>query len=126
MPTPAKRVAKLETSTFLVICLDGPETGPLRNEHLEGHLIHIENNNDRYRVAGPMRKDADSDIIGSFFLIEASDEEDAREMMSGDPYISSNMYASVTYNHIMPACGQWMGGVTWDREEVMANVKKYV
>jgi len=126
MPTPANRVAKLDKPTFLVVCMDGPDTGPLRNEHLEGHLIHIENNNDLYRVAGPMRKDADSDIIGSFFLIEANDEEDARAMMSGDPYISSGMYASVTYTHIMPACGQWMGGVTWDREEVMANVKKYV
>lgn len=122
----AKQVDKLPTQTFLVICMDGPKTPSLRLKHLEGHLIHIETHNDRYRVAGPMRKEAQSDIIGSFFLIEAEDEQDARAMMSGDPYISSGMYETVTYTHIVPACGHWMGGVTWDRTEVMANMPKYV
>ena len=126
MSKPAKRVDKLENGTFLVICMDGPETAPHRLAHLEGHLIHIENNIDQYRVAGPVRDQADGEIIGSVFLIEANDEAEARTFMSGDPYISSDMYASVVFHHFTPACGALLGGVIWDREEVMANVAKHV
>ena len=102
-------------------CLDGPDTEPKRLEHLEGHLIHIENNNEHYRVAGPMRQKPGGDIVGSFFLIAADSEADAWDMMQGDPYINSGMYASITVHQVVPACGEWMGGVIWDREELMKN-----
>lgn len=104
--------------------MDGPETAPLRLKHLEGHLIHIEENNDSYRVAGPMRKEADGDIVGSFFLIAAKDEAAAHATMQGDPYIQSGMYASVTMHMVIPACGEWMGGVIWDREALLENPPK--
>lgn len=124
MSAQAKRVERLENPTYMVTCLDGPDTKPLRLAHLEGHLIHIENNNDKYRIAGPMRRDGE--IIGSFFLIEADDEEAARAVLAGDPYISSNMYESIEYHHFTPACGTWLGGVIWDRDEIMADAKKHV
>lgn len=105
-------------------CLDGPDTGPLRLKHLEGHLLHIEANNERYRVAGPMRDNADGDIVGSFFLVAASTEDEARTFMQGDPYIESGMYASVTVHQITPACGAWMGGVIWNREDLLKTHPK--
>ncbi len=119
MPDTAPRVAKLASQTFLVICKDGPKTEPLRRKHLEGHLIYIEHNNDRYRVAGPMRNEQDGAIVGSFFLVRGKDEKDARDFLSGDPYFSSKMYNSVEFFNIVPACGSWMKGVIWDREEAV-------
>jgi uncharacterized protein YciI len=121
----AKRVPRLKTPTWLVICMDGPDTPPLRNEHLFGHLDHIEVNNSDYRVAGPIRDTADGPIIGSTFLIPAESKEAAIAKMDGDPYISSNMYASITAYHFAPACGEWMGGVIWDQDEIRANMPKY-
>lgn len=115
------RVSKLPKDTFMFTCLDGPKTGPKRLEHLEGHLVHIENNNEKYRVAGPMRKATGGDIVGSFFLVEAETEDEAWAIMKGDPYIESGMYASVTVHQVTPACGAWMGGVIWDREELIQN-----
>lgn len=121
----ADRVARLKTPTFMFTCLDGEKTPPLREKHLFGHLDHIEANNKHYRIAGPMRHKADGPIYGSFFLVEAENEDQAWEIMRGDPYISSDMYESVTVNHFAPACGQWMGGVIWDQDEIRANIKKY-
>lgn len=121
----AKRVPKLKTGTFMFVCLDGPDTAPLREKHLFGHLDHIEANNHHYRVAGPMPNNDGPGLIGSFFLIAANSESEAWEIMRGDPYISSDMYASITVNEITPACGEWLGGVIWDQDEIRANMKKY-
>lgn len=123
--TKAKRVAKFEKATFMFTCLDGPDTQPLRDKHLFGHLDHIEANNEKYRIAGPMRRQADGAIFGSFFLVEADSEDDAWEVMRDDPYISSDMYETITVNHFVPACGDLLGGVIWDQDEIRANMKKY-
>ena len=124
-PQKAARVPRLSQHTWLVTCMDGPDTPPLRNEHLFGHLDHIEANNADYRVAGPIRERADGPIIGSVFLIPADSADDAIAKMKGDPYIASGMYASVTAVHFAPACGDWMGGVIWDQDEIRANMPKY-
>lgn len=121
----AKRISKFEKATYMFTCLDGEKTPPLRNKHLFGHLDYIEANNEKYRVAGPMRRTADGEIFGSFFLVEADSEEEAWEFMRGDPYISSGMYETITVNHFMPACGDLLGGVIWDQDEIHANMKKY-
>jgi len=119
----AQQVAKFQKGTFMFTCLDGEKTRPLRAKHLFGHLDYIEANNDKYRLAGPMK--ANNEFVGSFFLIEADTEEEAWDIMRGDPYISSNMYESVTVNPFIPACGKLLGGVTWDQEEIRANMKNY-
>jgi len=125
MSEKASRVAKLGQETFMFVCMDGPDTAGPRAENLFGHLDHIEANNQHIRVAGPMRNGPDQDIVGSFFLIAADTEEEAWEFMRGDPYIASNMYGSITVHQIVPACGEWMGGVIWDQDEIRGNMKKY-
>ena len=125
MTTKAPQIPRLSTETWLFVCMDGPETGPSREEHLFGHLDHIEANNEHYRVAGPMRKGPGQEIVGSFFLIEADSEDDAWAIMNGDPYIASDMYASVMVHHIVPACGAWLGGVIWDQDIIRKDIQKY-
>lgn len=125
MTEKAARVAKLPTQTYMFTCTDGPKTKLLRNKHLFGHLDHIEANNNAYRIAGPFRDDATGDILGSFFLVNADSKDAAWEIMRGDPYINSEMYATISCQHFMPACGKWMGGVIWDQDEIRANIKKY-
>ena len=120
-----KRVPKLETPTWLFICRDGDKTPPLREKHLFGHLDQIEAHNPRYRVAGPVRDEPDGPIVGSVFLVEAPTKAEAEAFMAGDPYISSRMYESVEVLHFAPACGQWMGGVIWDQDEIRDNIARY-
>jgi len=121
----AKRVSKFDKQSFMFTCLDGANTGPLRSKHLFAHLDYIEVHNEKYRVAGPMRHSPDGDIFGSFFIVEANNEDEAWALMKGDPYISSDMYETVIVNHFVPACGALLGGVIWDQDEIRANMKKY-
>lgn len=123
--TQAPRVPRHPSPVFLVTCMDGPDTKALRERHLFGHLDHIEANNADYLVAGPIRMDADGPIVGSVFLVPAETADAALSKMQGDPYIASGMYASITVQHFAPACGQWMGGVIWDQDEIRADAAKY-
>lgn len=125
MTQKASRVPRMTTNSWMFTCLDGPETAPLREKHLFGHLDHIEANNSYYRVAGPMRNGPDGEIIGSFFIVEADTEKEAWDKMRGDPYIDSDMYETVTVHNFVPACGALLGGVIWDQAEIRANMEKY-
>ncbi|MBC6402453.1 MAG: hypothetical protein GDA35_02305 [Hyphomonadaceae bacterium] len=125
MPGNTERVAKLKTESWLFVCVDGEKTAPLREQHLFGHLDHIEAHNDRYRVAGPLREEPGGPITGSFFIVEADSREAAWDLMRGDPYIASGMYEAVTVRQCVPACGAWMGGVIWDQDEIRADMPKY-
>lgn len=124
MSNKAKRVAKPTHPTFMFTCIDGAKTAPLREKYLFGHLDYIEVHNDRYRIAGPIQE-SNGKNIGSFFLIAADSEEDAWEFMRGDPYIGSDMYETITVQIFSPACGEWLGGVIWDQDEIRANTPKY-
>lgn len=125
MPNP-KKITKFEKLSFMFTCLDGDETPPLRAKHLFGHLDHIEANHAHYRVAGPMQLSADSKPIGSFFIVKADSENEAWAIMQGDPYIASEMYESITVNQFVPACGELLGGVIWDQNEIRQNMQKYI
>jgi len=120
-----QRIAKFKKQSFMFTCLDGKKTAPLREKHLFGHLDHIEAHNEKYRIAGPMRRAPDGDIFGSFFIVEADTEDEAWKIMKGDPYISSDMYEAIIINHFVPACGNLLGGIIWDQDEIRANMKKY-
>jgi len=120
-----KRVPKFKKRSFMFTCLDGEKTPPLRAKHLFGHLDHIEANNKKYRIAGPMSRSTDGETFGSFFIVEADNEEEAWDIMNGDPYINSGMYETITVNHFVPACGELIGGIIWDQDEIRANMKKY-
>jgi len=120
-----QQVSKLDKDTYLFICRDGEKTPPLRQKYLFEHLDYIEANHENYRVAGPMKTDTDGDFLGSVFLIAATSQEEAWEIMRGDPYISSDMYQKIECMHITPACGSWMGGIIWDQDEIHKNAAKY-
>ena len=120
MPKTVKRISKPELPSFIFICMDGPETLPLRLEHLQGHLEHIEANHEHYRVAGPMKNETGT-IVGSFYIVAAPNREQAQSIMDGDPYMASNMYENVMVQEFVPACGAWMGGIIWDKEDLINN-----
>lgn len=118
------KVEKLSNGTFIMICLDGKDTEDLRRDHMFGHLDHIEKYNDLYRVAGPLKSD-DGDFYGSFFMVVAENEEEARSIVAGDPYVTCGLFETISVYPFIPACGQWMGGVTWDQGVVRANMEQY-
>ncbi len=119
MATHAPTVPKVDGDVFLIVCHDGSDSAGPRDEHLEGHLHYIEKHLDRYLVCGPLRLPGETALCGSFFLVRASDEHDARALVDGDPYLVCGMYERVEVFASTPAAGTWQGGVIWESAEAI-------
>ena len=114
-------VPRLEQTCYLVICSDGPDSAEPRATHLKGHLDHVEKFWTRYVTAGPIREPGGEALVGSVFLVLADDLDDAKALMAGDPYITSGMYATITYNEFSNSIGQYIGGKIWESAEAIAH-----
>lgn len=106
-------VERYDSPLYLIVCRDGPGSATARAEKLDGHLRHVEVNWRRYVLAGPLRQPGSQPLIGSYFLVRAADEADARALMSGDPYVSSGMYATMDVLEATASIGLYLGGKIW-------------
>lgn len=79
---------------YLRICFDKPGTGDLRNEHREAHRAYLTSSDDAKIVqAGPMCVSDDDDTnLGSFIILEATDEAAAKRFHDGDPFTRMGLY----------------------------------
>ncbi|MCG8441510.1 MAG: YciI family protein [Caulobacterales bacterium] len=107
---------------FLVTCRDDPARQSLRAEHLDGHLAHVEAHWERYVVAGPLRAPEETAMSGSMFLVLADDLADAQALMSGDPYIASDLYAAVDYQELTMSIGRYLGGKIWPSADAIRHL----
>lgn len=121
LPETPPHVPRLEQTCFLVTCRDGSESAAPRAAHLEGHLDHVEKYWTRYVTAGPIREPGGEALVGSVFLVLADDLDDAKALMAGDPYITSGMYETITYNEFSNSIGQYIGGKIWESAEAIAH-----
>ena len=115
----APTVDRVAGRTFLVLAYDGKGSAEARDRELDGHLEYVEKHCSRYLTCGPMNNPGDPALIGSFFLVAAEDEQDARDFLAGDPYMASGMYATVTVHEVTVAAGHWLGGVIWESAEAI-------
>lgn len=121
LPETPPHVPRLEQTCYLVVCRDGRDTAEPRASRLKGHLDHVEKHWKRYVTAGPIREPGGDALVGSVFLVLADDLEDAKTLMAGDPYITSGMYETITYNELSNSIGQYIGGKIWDSAEAIAH-----
>ena len=80
---------------------------------MDAHLTYIEKHCDDYLVCGPLREPGESSLIGSFFLLAAENEAQARQIVGGDPYVQSGMYREIRVLSATAAAGRLMNGVIW-------------
>ncbi|GGY38738.1 YciI family protein [Parvularcula lutaonensis] len=114
-------VERLKQKCFLVTCRDGDDSARLRTENLAGHLEHVERHWQRYVTAGPIREPGQEALCGSVFLVLADDLDDAKELMNGDPYITSGLYRSIEYHEFSNSIGQFIGGKIWKDVQSIAH-----
>ena len=120
-PSTPPHVKPLDQTCFLVICRDGPDSAGPRNEHLAGHLEHVENNWTRYISAGPIREPGGEALVGSVFLVLADTLDEAQKLMEGDPYITCGMYESIDYKVFSNSIGQHIGGKIWESVDAIRH-----
>ncbi len=100
-------------NVWLVVCRDIADSGDLRRQYLDQHLVYIESVMDRIAVAGPLSANARGRMSGSCFVYHADDLAAAEALLHNDPYYQAGLYESVEFRVFRPAAGIWIGGATW-------------
>ncbi|MCC5867220.1 MAG: YciI family protein [Gammaproteobacteria bacterium] len=100
---------------YAILGEDTPQAGPLRQQHLQAHLAHIEQvlaTGDALKLAGPL-KDGHGEVIGSLLVVDLPSEADARRFMEADPYHAAGVWGNIRIEVFSPAAGSWVGGRNW-------------
>ena len=100
---------------WLVKCTDrdGDDVDGLREEHMAGHLAHIEAIVDHIAMAGPLKDPAGEKIVGSMLVYRTDDLEQAKAWLDGDPYARCGIWGAIEWSRLVLAAGTLAGGVTW-------------
>ena len=100
---------------WMVKCMDreGDDVTALREQHMAGHMKHIEDIVDHIAMAGPLKDEAGEQIVGSFLAYRTDDLNQAKAWLDGDPYAQSGIWGTVEWSRLVLAAGTLVGGVTW-------------
>ena len=80
---------------FVINCLDKPDSLDLRVATRVAHLAYADTVASQIVIAGPLLSDDGERMIGSLFLIEASDLDEARRFSEVDPYRKAGLFGRV-------------------------------
>jgi hypothetical protein len=79
---------------FVLSCIDRPGSLERRMAAREAHLAYVADNRAMVRVAGPYLDD-DGQMIGSMFVLEASDRGAVEAFSAADPYVLAGLFERV-------------------------------
>ncbi|MGB2986462.1 MAG: YciI family protein [Phycisphaerae bacterium] len=79
---------------------DGRDGARLRELHRERHVAYVYGLAEQGHVvfAGPIRNEAGDQSIGSVIVLEAADLPEARSLVERDPYVTGDVFESITVN----------------------------
>jgi uncharacterized protein YciI len=96
-------------------CLDkNPAKQELRSQHLAAHLAWVDTQMAHICVAGPLRHNGV--IIGSMYVLEAQDIEQAQGILHSDPYYLADIWLSIDLYEFNAYAGGWVGGKNWSTQ----------
>ena len=81
---------------FVLMCKDKPDSLELRMATRPPHVEYLKDLEARgiLKTAGPLLGD-DEKPLGSLWIIEAADKQEAEALAAGDPYAKAGLFASV-------------------------------
>nr|WP_269209043.1 YciI family protein [Arthrobacter sp. 35W] len=77
-------------------CLDGPESGPVRERALAAHRDYVDGLQAHIAMSGPLLAEDGVARTGQLYIVEAEDEHDARRFIDEDPFTVAGVFASIT------------------------------
>ncbi len=80
---------------FILTCTDKPGALDLRMTTREAHLAYVQANLAMIKVAGPLQ-DAEGDMAGSMFVLEAETAQAVEAFSAADPYRLAGLFETVT------------------------------
>ncbi|GIU67189.1 YciI family protein [Candidatus Phycosocius spiralis] len=79
---------------FIVTCLDKPSSLELRLATRPDHLAYIRRCGQGVKLAGPILSDPERRPIGSHFIVDVADLEEAKAFAQQDPYALVGLFES--------------------------------
>jgi len=80
---------------FVIEGMDEVGSAPLRAQHLDAHVAHLQSLGDRFVIGGPFI-DQNGVSIGSLMVIETDTQADAEAFAAADPFVLNKVFAAVT------------------------------
>lgn len=80
---------------FLIRCIDKPGYGPVRAESRPRHLDYLDGFKGQIRFAGPILNEKNESPMGSVFILDFPDRNEAERFAAEDPYARAGLFASV-------------------------------
>lgn len=107
--TSTGRAAKQRELAQTVVCLDIPDSWPLRSRITGDHLKYIDTIKDRIRIGGPVRG-ADAKPNGSIIVYATASLEEAQALLANDPLSKNGLFASCNWYPFVRYVGTYVGG----------------
>ncbi|MBK6598748.1 MAG: YciI family protein [Proteobacteria bacterium] len=98
---------------IVVLCFDGANGERARAAATVDHLKYVEAILHEINVAGPLFDPSGMQTIGSLYVLQTTDETEARQIVENDPYFKAGAFAEVRYQRFLPAAGHYIGGKIW-------------
>ncbi len=102
-----------ESTSYVVVCRDGPGGAAARAGATQAHLAYIETVLGDLSVAGPLFDESGKNTVGSLYMLHTRSLARAREIIENDPFFKAGAFASVEYFPHLPAAGRYIGGTIW-------------
>lgn len=80
---------------FVLRFTDHPAAYGVRKLYLNPHLEWLKQKRDVVKAAGSLRKKDSDQPVGALWIVEADNEEDAKALLSDDPFWVHGLRASV-------------------------------
>ena len=92
---------------FVMVGNDGSDGATRRDQHRQEHVAYWTTVDVQGRVslAGPVRNAANDTSLGVVIVFEAADLEQARDIVSRDPYVGGGVFESMMvapFKHVFP------------------------
>jgi uncharacterized protein len=89
---------------FCVICMDKPNSLPLRQATRPAHIEYVSQSPNTVKLGGPLMDEDGTSMIGTMLIIEAENRADAEAFVANDPYNLAGLFHNAEvhpWNHLI-------------------------
>lgn len=103
---PAKRNPIGQTA----VCVDIPNSWPVRSKITGDHIKYIDSIKDKILIGGPVRGGADGLPTGSLIVYKTESLDEAKKLLADDPFSKGNLFAKCEWHAFVQYVGTYVGG----------------
>ena len=85
---------------WLILCKDKPNSLNERMKIIEEHRAYLSTNPIKILISGPLT-DKEGNMNGSFFMVEADNEEEIKVFQRNDPIFKANIWDEIIISPFM-------------------------